>query len=104
MKPLRRRNATLVRALLLPALLLAGVATAAADQRCATLIATRCEQCHYKARICQVLGTRGKWGWGRTLKRMQTLGAKINQEEAVYLAACLAAAPKGAAHVCKDKP
>ncbi|MEW6594621.1 MAG: hypothetical protein AB1413_07110 [Thermodesulfobacteriota bacterium] len=73
-----------------------------ADQRCATLITTRCEQCHYKTRICQVLGSRGKWGWSRTVKRMQKLGAKITDEEAKHLAACLAAAPKGAPHVCQD--
>lgn len=50
----------------------------------------------------QALGSRGSWGWKSTVKRMQKLRARITDEEAKYLAACLAAAPKGAAHVCKD--
>ncbi|HSR36215.1 MAG TPA: hypothetical protein VLL73_03460 [Desulfurivibrionaceae bacterium] len=95
-----RRKPLLIAISLAAMLLWSG--TASADQRCATLITTRCEQCHYKARICQALGSKSKSEWTRTVKRMQESGAKINQEEAKYLAACLAAAPVGAPHVCKD--
>lgn len=90
------------RLLALAVLLLLPLAHAEADQRCASLLTARCQQCHYKTRICQALGTKWKWGWKSTVKRMKDYGAKISQEEADYLVACLAAAPKGAPHVCKD--
>lgn len=95
-----RREPLLVAIPLAAMLLWNGVASA--DQRCATLITTRCEQCHYKARICQALGSKSKSEWTRTVQRMRESGAKINQQEAKYLATCLAAAPPGAAHVCND--
>ena len=76
---------------------------ARADSRCEQLINERCDQCHYKTRICQVLGTKSKWGWKRTMKRMVQYGARINKEETDYLTDCLAAAPQGADYVCKYK-
>jgi hypothetical protein len=79
------------------------LSSARADSRCASLITAHCNQCHYKTRICQVLGTKSKWGWKRTMKRMIEYGARLTREEAEYLTACLAAAPAGAAHVCKDQ-
>lgn len=102
-----RRRATLpfllLAGLMLALLVAAQASPAAADTRCAELINTRCDQCHYKTRVCQVLGTKSRWGWKRTMKRMLAYGARLTDDERDYLVDCLAAAPKGADYVCNYK-
>lgn len=80
-----------------------GPYSAAAEQTCKQLIDTRCESCHYKTRICQVLGKKSKWGWKRSMKRMIQYGAKLTKAEQKTLTDCLVKARPGADFVCKYK-
>ena len=78
-----------------------GLAFAENDQ-CDGLINSRCQVCHYKARICQALGTKSPREWKSTVTHMIRLGAKLSDAEKNTLIACLGSAPVGADFVCKN--
>ena len=56
---------------------------------CDQLILKRCEDCHYKSRICQMIGRKSKGDWKRTVKNMVKYGAKLNKDEQKRLQLCL---------------
>ena len=68
---------------------------------CRTMIDTKCVKCHYKTRICDVLGTKSKRKWKRTIKFMVKQGAEISKDDQVALVECLSTMPKGSEVVCK---
>lgn len=86
---------------LLLLLLFLGAASAGGEQ-CADLINTRCQVCHYKSRICQVLGKKSTGQWTRTVENMIRYGAKLSDTEKNNLIDCLKSAPVGADFVCKN--
>jgi len=74
----------------------------AENEQCAVLINSRCQECHYKSRICQVLGNKSKWEWKSTVTHMIGRGAKLSDTEKKTVIDCLGSAPVGADFVCKN--
>jgi len=70
------------------------------QKRCREIVDTSCDTCHYKTRICQVLGSRGRWGWKRTIKRMVRYGARISEQDRETLLDCLVKASAGEPFAC----
>lgn len=68
---------------------------------CNTLIDTKCTKCHYKTRICNVLGTKSVGKWHRTIKFMIRQGAQLTDDERNKVVACLATMPRNSDIVCK---
>lgn len=64
--------------------------TSMAAENCTTLLAGRCETCHFLTRVCEkVAEKRGKWSWKRTVKNMVRQGAKLSAAEQDILVTCL---------------
>jgi hypothetical protein len=70
------------------------------EKNCAILLNTRCDTCHYRARICQALGEKSKREWERTVKTMVRYGVKLTKAQQKILASCLYEAPKKTKFVC----
>jgi len=83
-------------------LCLAGGVADAETKQCAGLINRRCQECHYKTRICQALGKKTKAEWKSTVKNMIRQGAKLYEAEIGAIIDCLGSAPVGADFVCKN--
>ena len=77
-----------------------GLALASHEQQCRHIVDTRCIDCHYKSRICQVQGEKSEWEWKSTIKRMKKLGSKITYDEAIFLADCLLKLEKDSKVIC----
>ena len=77
-------------------------ALAGNNNPCEALLNSRCQECHYKSRICQVLGQKSKGEWERTVNNMIRHGAKLSDAEKMGVIDCLYAAPVGADFVCKN--
>ena len=74
---------------------------AAEEIGCDQLIVKRCEQCHYKTRICQKIGMKSKGQWKRSIKNMVKYGAVLNKDEQKRLWRCLSAPTKEIQTLCK---
>ena len=70
------------------------------EKNCAVLLKTRCDTCHYRARICQSLGKKSKGQWKRTIKTMVRYGSKLTKDQQKILTNCLYKAPKKAEFIC----
>lgn len=81
-------------------LLSAAVSFDTREKDCAVLLNTRCDNCHYRARICQSLGKKSKREWKRTIKTMVRYGAKLTKDQQKTLADCLYEASQNAKFVC----
>lgn len=94
---------TLFVCLALPAMLIIGAAPPAAEEKdCASILASRCDECHYRSRICALLGKRSKRQWHRIINNMMDYGAKITDEQREILTNCLYSAPPDADYVCQQ--
>ncbi len=69
--------------------LLFGFSAGHAAEECGPLISGRCENCHYKTRICQALGKKSRSRWKRTVKAMVKKGALLSGKEQKILVRCL---------------
>lgn len=78
------------------------VSSETAEKECATLLTTKCNECHYRTRICQALGTKSKRKWRRSIKNMIAYGAKVSENEQKILVNCLYKAPKGNEFICQQ--
>ena len=70
------------------------------EEDCKVLLKTRCDSCHYRTRICQVLGKKSRSSWRRTMKTMIRYGVKLTKAQQKILVDCLYKAPKKAEFVC----
>lgn len=71
------------------------------DSVCSTIINAKCVRCHYKTRICDVLGTKNVRQWVRSIDFMIKQGAELSEEEKNKVIACLSFMPQGSDIVCK---
>ena len=81
-----------VTVLLLAGLLVCGSALASDDDgknECSNLLTTRCEACHYKARICESVGTKSETSWERTVHNMVLYGAQLSSDAEHEVVECL---------------
>jgi len=72
------------------------------EKDCATILSTRCDECHYRSRICYLLGKKSKRQWHRIINNMMDYGAKITEEQREILTNCLYNAPPNAKFVCRQ--
>lgn len=72
------------------------------EKDCAILLATRCDECHYRTRICYLLGKKSKRQWHRIINNMMDYGVKISEEQREILTDCLYKAPPNADFVCQQ--
>ena len=93
--PTNRENYIFIRLISVLLFIVAAVscsttALVTAGETCSSLLAPRCEECHYETRVCQkVEKKRGKNSWKRSIKNMVRHGAKINRTEQKQLIECL---------------
>ena len=71
------------------------------DEVCSAIVNAKCVRCHYKTRICDVLGTKSVNQWKRSIKFMIKQGAELTEDEQNKVIACLSALPPGSAIVCE---
>lgn len=95
-----KKYSVLFLGIIFTALLSAAVTFDTKEKDCAVLLNTRCDTCHYRARICQALGEKSKREWQRTVKTMVRYGVKLTKDQQNILASCLYKAPKKAKFVC----
>ncbi len=74
----------------------------AENNQCTGLIDNRCQTCHYKSCICQVLGKKSNWEWKNTVTNMMRHGANLSDAEKETVIDCLSSAPVGAEYICKN--
>ncbi len=81
-----------------------------ADERCAELLTSRCETCHYATRVCQKVEkemSKKHWFggpegvWKRTVRNMVRQGAILNDAEEKILVECLSKPTAEVLSLCK---
>jgi hypothetical protein len=77
------------------------IGEAPSEAVCRAIVDTKCVKCHYKTRICDVLGTKSVSKWEKTIKFMKKQGAQLTDDEQNKVIACLSSLPKGSNVVCK---
>ena len=87
--------------LFISTLFITSVAAEKEEVTCDQLILKRCEDCHYKSRICQQIGQKSKGDWKRTVKNMVSYGAKLNKDEQTRLQLCLSSPSEEIKTLCK---
>ena len=62
--------------------------SAAGNGQCRALVEDLCMDCHNEGRICSKIGKKSRTRWHRTIKRMISHGAQVDQQQGDALTEC----------------
>jgi hypothetical protein len=72
------------------------------ETKCATLLLTKCDACHYLTRVCYRVGKKSRRSWKRSLNAMVRHGTQLTEAQLDTLLACLSEPAPEAEKTCRD--